>query len=79
MTVGPTVIMMIGEEEILEAAGVNPEMTMTTEEAVGTVVHAPDLEIGTVGNVNSVISHPATPVINVMHPKMIIFLTQTEE
>jgi len=68
MTVGQTVIMMIGAEN-QGAAGVSPEMTMIIGEAVGTVVHVPDLEIGTVGNVSSVTLLPVTHAINVMHPK----------
>lgn len=76
---GLTVIMMIGAEN-QGVDGVSPEMTMTIGEAVATVVvHVPDLEIGTVVNVNSIILLPVTRAINVMHPKMIVFLTQTEE
>jgi len=78
MTVGLTVIMMIGAEN-QGVDGVSPEMTMTIGEAADTVVHVPDQEIGTVVNVNSIILLPVTRAINVMHPKMIVFLTQTEE
>jgi len=71
--------MMIGEEtQGVVAAGASPEMMTITEEAV-TAVHGLDLEIGTVGNVNLVTLLPEIHVISVMHPKMIIFLTQTEE
>jgi len=70
--------MTIGAEN-QGAAGVSPEMTMIIGVEEATVVHVPDLEIGTVGNANSVTLLPVTHAINVMHPKMIVFLTQTEE
>jgi len=62
-------MMTITEEEIQGVAGASPEMMMITEEEVDTVAHVPDLEIGTVGNVNLVTLHPVPHVINVMHPK----------
>jgi len=54
---------------MIHGVAISLEMTMTTEEAADTTVHAQDLAIGTVGNVSSVTLLPAIHATSAMHQR----------